>query len=99
MPKISLILMDDSQPLKTASVTDLGLQGAFEVLMSHLTDNVESYVCGPSDPDKIAHRIIKYDIQKALRRPVTKREVLEFNTPDNEPGAFSIVWRWHNDES
>lgn len=98
MPKISLTLTDDRQALKTVSVTEHGLQGAFEQLMAHLLEVHEDYDCGPFDTQKDMHSIIKADIRKALRRPVTKDAVLAFNTPECENGTFSIVWRWQPDD-
>lgn len=94
MSRVTLHLMDDRTVLKSVSTEGIGRQAAFEQLMNHVIEVLDSYECGFFDEHKDMHSIVKADVRKALRRPATKRDIMNFSTPgDGVDCIFSICWQ------
>ncbi|CAL9969701.1 hypothetical protein VPHD148_0137 [Vibrio phage D148] len=94
MSQVTLHLMDDRKVLKSVSTGEIGRQAAFEQLMDHVLEVLDEYECGSFDVHKDMHNIVRADVRKALRRPVTKRDITSFSTPgDGLDNIFSICWQ------
>lgn len=94
MIQTTLHLMDDRSVLKSVTIGEEGRQAAFESLMEHVLEVLPNYECGEFDVEQDMYNIVKADVRKALRRPVTRNDVISFSTPgDGLDNIFSICWQ------